>query len=58
MDACLAKAGVHHMCPVQEDAARNLNVKRFVDVPMADIEVLFPDKKVNTYYTQNALDLK
>lgn len=25
---------------------RNLNIKRFQDIPMADIEMIFPDKKV------------
>ena len=27
-------------------AARNIHVKRFVDVPMADVEMIFPDKTV------------
>ena len=27
-------------------AARNIHIKRFVDVPMADVEMIFPDKTV------------
>ena len=32
-------------CP-QEELKRNIHLKRFQDVPLADLEMIFPDKKV------------
>ena len=35
------------MCPVlQADLGRNIHIKRFQDVPLADMEMIFPDKRV------------
>ena len=30
----------------QEDMSRNIHIKRFQDIPIADMEMMFPDKKV------------
>ena len=30
----------------QEDMSRNIHIKRFQDIPVADMEMMFPDKKV------------
>ena len=32
--------------PVQRLARRNIHIKRFDDIPMADAEMVFPDKRV------------
>ena len=31
---------------LQEELKRNIHLKRFQDVPLADLEMIFPDKKV------------
>lgn len=31
---------------MQEDLVRNIHIKRFKDIPIADLEMIFPDKKV------------
>lgn len=41
--------GMHeqtYMFGVQEVARRNIHVKRFSDIPMADVEMVFPEKKI------------
>ena len=30
----------------QDELKRNIHIKRFVDVPLADLEMIFPDKRV------------
>ena len=37
----------HNLCSLLQDLAqRNIVVKSFTDVPMADVEMIFPEKKV------------